>query len=167
MIEMGILSSILRKKKNETPPICDVDLERYVGTWYEIARYPHRFEEGLDNTTANYTLRSDGKIQVINGGLKNGKREVAKAVATVPDKNCTGKLLVSFFWPFNGEYRVIRLGKDYDFVVVTGSTMDYLWILSRQPKISKDLHDDLTAFVSSKGYDLERIIWVKQDNNEL
>jgi len=91
---------------------------------------------------------------------------VAKAVATVPDKNCTGKLLVSFFWPFKGEYRVILLGKDYDYVVVTGSTMDYLWILSRQPKISKDLHDDLTAYVSSKGYHPEKIIWVTQDKNE-
>ncbi|MEI6293544.1 MAG: lipocalin family protein [Methanomicrobiales archaeon] len=163
---MGIISTILGKKKNETPPICDVDLERYLGTWYEIARYPNRFEEGLDNATANYTLRSDGRIQVINSGLKNGKREEAKAVATVPDKTCTGKLLVSFFWPFKGEYRVVRIGKDYDYAVVTGSTMDYLWILSRQPVISKDLHDDLCAFVSSKGYDLEKIIWVKQEKNE-
>ena len=87
-------------------------------------------------------------------------------MATVPDKTCTGKLLVSFFWPFKGEYRVVRIGKDYDYAVVTGSTMDYLWILSRQPVISKDLHDDLCAFVSSKGYDLEKIIWVKQEKNE-
>ena len=79
MIEMGIISTILGKKKNETPPICDVDLERYLGTWYEIARYPNRFEEGLDNATANYTLRSDGRINVIKSGLKNGQPEDAKA----------------------------------------------------------------------------------------
>jgi apolipoprotein D and lipocalin family protein len=163
---MGIVSTIHGKNKNETPPICDVDLERYLGTWYEIARYPHRFEKGLDNATAQYTLRSDGRIQVINSGLRNGKRVEAKAVATVPDKNCTGRLLVSFFWPFKGEYRVIRLGKDYDYVVVTSSTMEYLWILSRQPTIRKDLCDELTAFVASKGYDLKKIIWVKQDQNE-
>jgi apolipoprotein D and lipocalin family protein len=163
---MGIVSTILGKNKNETPPICDVDLERYLGTWYEIARYPHRFEEGFNNATAQYTLRSDGRIQVMNSGFRNGKRVEAKAIATVPDKKCTGRLLVSFFWPFKGEYRVIRLGKDYDYVVVASSTMDYLWILSRQPTIRKDIYDELTAFVASKGYDLKKIIRVKQDQNE-
>jgi len=163
---MGMISALLGKKNNETPPICDVDLERYLGTWYEIARYPHRFEEGLDNATAHYSLLSDGRIQVINSGIKNGKRTEVKGVAIIPDTNCTGRLLVSFFWPFKGEYRVILLGKDYDYVVVTSSTMDYLWILSRHPSIRKDLHDALIAFVASKGYDPEKIIWVKQDRNE-
>lgn len=78
---MGILSSFFSRSTKEIPPICSVDIKRYLGTWYEIARLPHSFEKGLDNVTAVYNLRSDGKIEVINSGLKNGDKKVTKGVA--------------------------------------------------------------------------------------
>src|SRR5690606_33866936 len=99
-----------RKSKNSTkdiPAVCNVNLERYIGMWYEIARFPHAFEKGLDNVTATYKWRNDGKIEVINEGSRNGERSMAKATAWVPDKSCTGKLLVSFFRPIRSEYNII------------------------------------------------------------
>lgn len=161
---MGILSSLFGKSTKNIQPICNVDLERYAGTWYEIVRLPHSFEEGLHYVTATYNLRSDGKIEVINAGIKDRVTKVAKAVAWVPDKNCTGKLLVSFFWPFRSEYKIILLDeKEYKYAVVTSSTMNYLWILSRETKISNELFDELMEFISSKGFDVSKIINVAQN----
>lgn len=159
---MGIFSKRIRVKKNEIPAICDVKIERYLGTWYEIARLPHRFEEGLDNVTATYNLRPSGKIEVINSGTRNGKRSNAKGRAWIPDKKCTGRLLVSFFGPFKGEYNIIKLDKEYSYVVVTGSSKNYLWILSRVPKIADDLYEELISYVSSLGFDPKKIIKVNQ-----
>jgi len=151
------------KSTKDILPICNIDLKRYLGTWYEIARLPNSFEKGLENITATYNLRSDGKIEVINSGIKNGKKEIAKGVAWIPDKNCTGKLLVSFFWIFKSQYNIILLDEvDYSYSVVTSSTNNYLWILSRKPKISNELYDNLIKFVSSKGFDFAKIIKVTQ-----
>jgi len=162
---MGIFNS---KSKNSTkgiPAICNVNLERYLGTWYEIARLPHTFEKGLNNVTATYNLKTDGNIEVINSGIKNGEKSVAKATAWIPDKNCTGKLLVSFFRPFKSEYNIIKLDEEnYSFSVVTSSSKNYLWILSREPKISEELYNDLISFVSSNGFDTSKIIKVNQNN---
>ncbi|HEY5500386.1 MAG TPA: lipocalin family protein [Candidatus Humimicrobiaceae bacterium] len=151
------------KSTKDILPICNIDLKRYLGTWYEIARLPNSFEKGLENITATYNLRSDGKIEVINAGIKNGQKKIAKGIAWIPDKNCTGKLLVSFFWIFKSQYNIILLNEvDYSYSVVTSSTNNYLWILSRKPKISNELYDDLVKFVSSKGFDIAKIIKVTQ-----
>ena len=151
------------KSTKDILPICNIDLKRYLGTWYEIARLPNSFEKGLENITATYNLRSDGKIEVINAGIKNGQKKIAKGIAWIPDKNCTGKLLVSFFWIFKSQYNIILLNEvDYSYSVVTSSTNNYLWILSRKPKISNELYDDLVKFVSSKGFDIAKIIKVAQ-----
>ncbi|PKM90981.1 MAG: hypothetical protein CVU87_00240 [Firmicutes bacterium HGW-Firmicutes-12] len=91
---MGIFSSIFGRSTKHIIPICNVDLKRYLGTWYEIARFPHPFEKDLENVTATYNLRSDGRIEVINSGFKNGMKKVVKGVAWIPDTNCMGKLLV-------------------------------------------------------------------------
>jgi len=161
---MGILSRSKRSTE-EIPALCNVNLERYLGTWYEIARLPHKFENGLDNVTAAYSLKTDGKIEVINTGIKNGEKSVAKATAWIPDKNCTGKLLVSFFWPFKSEYNIIKLDEEnYSFAVVTSSSKNYLWVLSREPKISDELYNSLISFVSSNGFDTAKIIKVNQSN---
>lgn len=161
---MGILSSLLGKSTKNIQPICNVDLKRYVGTWYEIVRLPHSFEEGLQYVTATYNLKSDGKIEVINAGIRDGVNKLAKAIAWVPDKNCTGKLLVSFFWPIKSEYKIILLDeKEYKYAVVTSSTMKYLWILSRETKISDELYNELIEFISSKGFDVSKIINVTQN----
>ena len=127
---MKIFSSIFKKRDNGIPIICNVDLERYLGKWYEIARFPHSFEKGLENVTATYGLRKNGKIDVTNSGFKNGTRSVAKGVAWVPDKNCTGRLFVSFFKPFKGDYRVIRLDQE---------NYSYSVIVSKAKKLFLDL----------------------------
>ncbi len=155
-----------KSSTEEIPVICNVDVERYLGRWYEIARFPHVFEKDLDNVTAEYSLMDKGKIRVINGGLKNGKESVAKAIAWIADEDCKGKLFVRFFWPFKSEYRIIKLDeKDYQFAVVTGSTKNYLWILSREPEMSDELYENLVAFVASHGFDTSQIIRVNQDSN--
>lgn len=161
---MGIISNLFGKSTKDIQAVCNVDLERYLGTWFEIVRLPHSFEKGLENVTATYNLRSDGKIEVINSGVKNGQKKIAKAVAWVPDKKCTGKLLVSFFWPIKSEYKIIFLDKkEYRYAVVTSNTMNYLWILSREPDISRELYDELIEFVSVMGFDITKIIKVIQD----
>lgn len=163
---MGIWGNFLGKSTKQIPPVCNVDLKRYLGTWYEIARLPHSFEKGLDNVTATYNSRSDGKIEVINAGLKNGGQKVTRGVAWAPDKNCTGKILVSFFWPVKSEYKIILLDEiEYNFAIVTSSTMNYLWLLSRKPKISNELYNDLITFASSKGFNVADIIRVEQNSS--
>jgi len=163
---MGFFS---RKSENSTkdiPPICNVNLERYLGTWYEIARFPHSFEKGLGNVTATYNRKSDGKIEVINAGFKNGKKSVAKATAWIPDESCTGKLLVSFFRPIKSEYNIIKIDEEnYSYAIITSSTKNYLWILSREPRISDRLYDDLIAYISANGFDISKIIKVKQNDD--
>ena len=120
MMKMRIFYKIFRERGNQIPTVCNVELDRYLGKWYEIARFPHSFEKGLENVTATYSLKKNGKINVINSGFKNGARNVAKGIASIPNKNCTGRLLVSFFWPIKGEYRIIKLDEEnYTFSVIT------------------------------------------------
>ena len=160
---MGILSGLLGKSTKHIPPVCSVDLTRYLGKWYEIARLPHSFEEGLEQVTAEYKLKNDGSIEVINSGYKNGKQNTAKGTAQVADKSCSGILKVSFFKFIKSEYKIIRLDeKDYSFSVVTGSTMKYFWILCRKPEISTELYSELISYAASKGFEVSKIIKVKQ-----
>jgi apolipoprotein D and lipocalin family protein len=163
---MGILRDLFGKSTKDIKPVCNVNLERYLGRWYEIARLPHSFEEGLEYVTATYNSKDNGRIEVINAGMKNGEKKSAKGVAWVPDKNCTGRLLVSFFWPFKSEYKIILLDeKDYQYAVVTSSNMNYLWILSRKPEISSELYDYLVGFAASKGFDTDKLIKVTQSSS--
>ena len=160
---MGLFSGLFGKSTKDIPLICDVDINRYIGTWYEIARFPHPFEKDLEYVTATYNILNDDQIEVINSGVKRGEKKNIKGVAYIPDKNCTGKLLVSFFWIIKSQYNIILLDeKDYNYAVVTSSTNNYLWILSRTPKISDELYDNLVDFVKSKGFDISKIIRVTQ-----
>jgi apolipoprotein D and lipocalin family protein len=135
-----------------------VDIERYLGIWYEIASYPQRFQEGCTATTATYTLRSDGEIDVLNkcrkGGL-DGPEEVAEGRARVVDRESNAKLEVSFFWPFWGDYWIIDLGPDYEYAVVGHPSRDYLWILSRTPTLDDEVYDGIVRRIEAKGYPLE------------
>lgn len=102
-------------------------------------------------------------IEVINSGVKRGVKKNIKGIAYIPDKTCTGKLLVSFFWVIKSQYNIILLDKkDYNYVVITGSTNNYLWIMSRTPKISDELYSSLVDFAASKGFDVSKIIKVVQ-----
>lgn len=145
--------------------IKQLDIERYMGTWYEIARYDHKFEHGLVGVTATYSFRKDGKIRVVNRGYKGGfSGPVSEAIgkAKVPDKNEPGKLKVSFFWIFYGDYFVLDLDKNYQWALIGSRSDKYLWILSRTPAISNNLKQQLLQKLSKRGYDTSKLIMVEQ-----
>ena len=137
-----------------------VDLNRYLGSWYEIAKYDHVFERGLDYAMANYTLRDDGKIDVLNTGIKAGRAKDAKGIAKTT--NIPGLLKVSFFGPFYSDYRIMMLDADYQYVLVGGSNDKYLWILSRTPQLDDATKTLILAEANRRGYDTSKLIWVKQ-----
>jgi apolipoprotein D and lipocalin family protein len=131
---------------DEVKTVPQVDLQRYAGRWYEIARYPNRFERKCDrDITADYAIRSDGKFSVVNSCIgRDGKRNVARGWAKVADKSTNAKLKVTFFWPFFGDYRVIDLRNDYQYAVVSEPRHNYLWILSRDPRMSDAQFAEIT-----------------------
>jgi len=142
-----------------------LDLNRYMGTWYEIARFDHSFERNLIRVTANYTLLPNGKIEVLNQGYKNtpdGKLKIAKGKAKQPDKEAPGKLKVSFFLFFYADYYVLELDKDYQWALLGSSSDKYLWILSREPSPDQPILDHILAQAKSRGYDIDKLIWVEQ-----
>jgi apolipoprotein D and lipocalin family protein len=139
-----------------------VDLAKYLGKWYEIAHLPAKFQEGCSETTATYTLSEDGKISVLNECKRNGKIKQAKGKAKVVDKATGAKLKVTFFWPFYGDYWIIKLGENYDYSVVGTPNRKYLWILSRTPNMDSKLFSELTEFAKSKGFDVNRLIMTSQ-----
>ena len=137
-----------------------VDLNRYLGSWYEIAKYDHVFERGLDYAMANYTLREDGKIDLLNTGIKDGRAKDAKGIAKTT--NIPGLLKVSFFGPFYSDYRIMMLDTNYQYVLVGGSNDKYLWILSRTPQLDEATKALILAEADKRGYDTSKLIWVKQ-----
>lgn len=148
-------------------PIETFDLDRYVGTWYEIARLDHRFERGLSQVSAVYSRRSDGGIDVINRGYnrQTGQWKEANGRAYPIGSPQQGSLKVSFFWPFYAGYHLIDLDqKDYAYALVCGPDRDYLWILSR----TRTLHQTVTAQLIDKaqalGFATDDLIFVEQEN---
>lgn len=137
-----------------------VDLNRYLGTWYEIAAFPQSFQRGCTGSTATYTLRSDGEIDVLNRcriGSLDGEEKVAKGRARVVDGATNAKLEVSFFRPFWGDYWVIDLGPDYEYAVVGHPSRDYLWILGRMPTMEAAIYDGIVARLRVQDYEVERL----------
>lgn len=142
-----------------------VDLDRYSGRWYEIARYPNSFERGCVGVTADYTPRDDGRIEVVNtcfeSSLDGPSREI-RGSARVVDETSNAKLKVTFFWPFEGDYWIIDLDEDYEYAVVGEPSRTFLWILSRTPQMDEAIYEDIVATLPSKAYDPDRLIWVPQ-----
>jgi apolipoprotein D and lipocalin family protein len=137
-----------------------VDLERYVGTWYDVASFPQRFQRGCTGTSATYTMRGDGKIDVLNrcrDGSLTGKERVARGRARVVDRSTNAKLKVSFFRPFWGDYWIIDLGPNYEYAVVGHPSRDYLWILSRTPTMDSATYDGILGRLRGQGYEVERL----------
>jgi apolipoprotein D and lipocalin family protein len=133
-----------------------VDLNRYLGMWYEIASYPSWFQKGCTGSTAEYSLLSDGKIQVINRCHKDsleGPLKVSKGKAEVVDTATNAKLKVWFFWPFKGDYWIIDLNPDYQWAVVGEPSRKYLWILSRTPTMDEAVYQEILERLPQKGYD--------------
>lgn len=147
-----------------TNTVPELDIERYMGSWYEIARFDHRFERGLVGCMANYELQSDGKVKVTNTGYKNsldGKFKESVGKAYRPDDNVPGKLKVSFFLNFYSEYNVLELAPDYRYALIGSKSDSYLWILSRTPELSQDDLDFLLGSAKARGYDTSKLIWVE------
>ncbi|HAC20727.1 MAG TPA: lipocalin [Porphyromonadaceae bacterium] len=142
-----------------------VDLEKYMGKWYEIARYDHSFERDLVGVTATYSLLPNNRIRVVNEGYKhtlNGSLKSAVGKAKVPDMNEPGKLKVSFFLWFYSDYYILELAEDYSYALIGSSSDNYLWILSRTPVLPEVTLKQILDKAQKRGYDTEKLIFVKQ-----
>ena len=149
---------------SDIPAVGDFELDRYLGSWYEIARLPHRFERNLGNVRAEYSLNSDGTVKVVNRGTRDGEARTVTGRAKLKEPAArTGELRVSFFRPFYGDYRIIELGPGYDYAVVTGSTRDYLWILSREPTLSPARLKDIVGRLAELGFAVDKLEYPRQD----
>ena len=138
-----------------------VELSRYLGTWYEISNFPQSFQRGCTATTANYTLRPDGDIDVLNRCRKDsldGDEKSSLGRARVVDTASNSKIEVSFFRPFWGDYWVIELAEDYSYAVVGHPSRDYLWVLSRTPSMDPALYEAIVGRLAAKGYETSRIV---------
>lgn len=154
----------INEQTNKIPAVSNFEMSRYLGTWYEIARYPHSFEQGLENVSATYSYLPNGKIRVINRGInRKGKERISEGVALPAGSADSGELKVSFFRPFYGAYRIIYLSPDYDLAIVTSSTKEYLWILSRRKEISREEREFCLNKITHWGFDPEKLIWVDQN----
>ena len=150
----------------ELSTVSPVNLEKYAGTWYEIARLPNRFERDLECVTATYKLRDDGKVEVINRGYKVGesnKISKIKGVARVPDKKYPGRLKVRFFWPFSGNYYILELDNNYRYALVGEPSRKYLWVLSKDKQLDSNIYDSLLAKADQMGFDTASVIKINQD----
>lgn len=151
-------------------PVTDFNLERYLGTWYEIARLDHSFERGLSEVTAEYSLREDGGINVVNRGFdtSSGKWRVARGKAYFVDASDVGRLKVSFFGPFYGGYNIIELDREnYAHALVCGPNRSYLWILSRLPRLDPAIMSELVSRAGSLGFRTDDLIYVKHTGIDL
>jgi apolipoprotein D and lipocalin family protein len=151
-------TTTLNAQKLQTVP--NVDLNKYVGKWFEIASYPQRFQKGCHCTTAEYTLREKGFVIVENRCNRDsvkGKQSYIKGKAFVENNSGNAKLKVQFFWPFKGKYWIIDLADDYSYAVVSNPNRKYLWILSRTSKIDNTVYQEIISRLKSKGFDLSKL----------
>ncbi|MDG1693984.1 MAG: lipocalin family protein [Porticoccaceae bacterium] len=145
-------------------PVKNFELDRYLGQWYEIARLDHSFERGLEAVSADYSLKDDGGIKVINSGIntETGLQEQAEGRAYFVEDSTVGHLKVSFFGPFFGSYVIFELDQqDYQYAFVAGNTTNYLWLLARTPEVSDDLMNQFRSSAEELGFNLEDLILVK------
>jgi apolipoprotein D and lipocalin family protein len=162
IIMAGFLAS---SPTNDLPTVETVDLNRYAGLWYEIARLPNSFEKGLECVTANYSLTPNGKVEVLNKGFsaKKGAFKSSRGKAWVPDDNFPGRLKVSFFWPFAGNYYIISLDKDYRYALVGDPSRKYLWVLSRTQELDETIYSKLLEKARTHGFDVDKMLLITHD----
>ena len=149
-----------------TSAVSGFELDRYLGTWYEIARLDHRFERGLTNVSANYTLRDDGGVKVLNRGFNTKTAEWDEAIgkAYFVDAPDVGRLKVSFFGPFYGGYNILELDTaNYEYALVAGPDRTYLWILARSPDLSESLVQSLVEKARDLEFPVDELIYVSHD----
>lgn len=162
----GGTMNLVAQTKTQLKLVPVLDAERYLGRWYEIARYQHRFEKKLAGVTAEYALRPDGRISVVNSGFKgslDGKYTEARAVAWIPDPAVPAALKVRFFHLFAGDYLVFGLDDaNYQWALVGDNSGKYLWFLARTPEISDELYGQMKAAAVAQGYSLDGLYKVPQ-----
>ncbi len=149
----------------EVATVPHVDLNKYVGKWFEIASYPNFFQKRCHCTTATYTISEKGYIVVenrCNRDSANGKLSYIKGKAFIVDNSGNAKLKVQFFWPFKGDYWIIDLADDYSYAVVSDPTMKYLWILCRTPKMDPAIYNKIIVSLKAKGYNTDKICLTEQ-----
>ena len=141
----------------DLPTVENFNLRSYAGRWYEIARLPHSFERGLSSVTADYTLNADGTVTVENRGVKDGIAKTIRGTARLKKGHAgRGELEVSFFWPFYGAYRILRLEPDGSAALVTSGTRDYFWILARTAKVPAEKLDRFRKQAADWGFAVEK-----------
>jgi len=155
-----------KSEQKDLTTVKELDLTKYAGTWYEIARLPNSFEKDLECVTATYTVLPNGKVEVLNKGYTNAdtsKLKSIKGVAWVPDNNYPARLKVRFFWPFSGKYWVIALDKDYNYALVGDPSRKYLWILSKSSTLDDSVYSTLVNIAKENGFDVEKLMMVNQN----
>ena len=157
-----VLSSTACSPTTPLVTVSSVDLDRYAGTWYELASYPQFFERGCSNVRATYTAKN-GYIEVFNQSTKDAKPNNIKGKAFVVPNSGNAKLKVQFFWPFKGNYWIIDLDKDYKWAIVSDPKLKTLWILSRTSKMEEELYNSLIEKLVKKGFDKTKILKMKQE----
>lgn len=148
---------------NSVKPVSNFDVQNYVGKWYEIARLDHSFEEGLSQVTAEYSLKDDGGVSVLNRGFlaEENQWEEAEGKAYFVNGESEGYLKVSFFGPFYGSYVVFDLDTEhYQYAFVSGPNTDYLWLLARTPTVEQQIIDKFVNMAKERGFDTEKLIFV-------
>ncbi|MEO3740865.1 lipocalin family protein [Kosakonia sp. WA-90] len=163
-----VAAFLLSACSSPTPPegvkvVQNFDVQRYLGKWYEIARFDHRFESGLEQVTTTYSLRDDGGLNVINRGYNpdRGMWQQSMGEAYFTGNPRTAALKVSFFGPFYGGYNVIALDDNYRYALVCGPDRDYLWILSRTPFLPAKVKQQMLEIASRQGFAVEKLLWIK------
>ena len=156
-----------RNNKIDNTPVPAIDIPRYMGLWYEIARFDHRFERDMSGTIAVYSQKNNGTIRVENSGWKDNKykRSVGKAKAVRNTANEPTLLRVSFFGPFYSDYRVLMLDENYRYALVGSGSSKYLWILSRTPDLPYHTRMNIIREAQRRGYDTSHLVWVDQNDN--
>ena len=167
VIAVVAASFLLVACSTPTPPpgvtvVSPFDTQRYLGTWYEIARFDHQFESGLEKVTATYSLRDDGGLDVVNKGYNpdRGMWQKTDGVAYFTGQPTRAALKVSFFGPFYGGYNVIALDSQYQYALVSGPDRGYLWILSRTPTIPEYIKQEYLRIARDLGFPVEKLVWV-------
>lgn len=158
LLAINMSYSVFSQPPLRTVPM--VHLDRYTGTWYEIASYPSRFQKGCHCTTATYTMTDQGYVLVenrCNRDSVNGKPSYIKGKAFVEEGSGNAKLKVQFFWPFKGQYWIIDLAQDYSYAVVGHPNRKYLWILSRTPRMADDVYNGILSRLEGNGYDTTKL----------
>ncbi|KEY18891.1 lipocalin family protein [Kaistella antarctica] len=165
IVGLAFLSSCAVGIPKGATAVQNFDSQKYLGKWYEIARFDFRFERGLNNVTATYSMKDNGNIKVDNKGYNFEKKKWSESIgeAQFVDNYNVARLKVSFFKPIWAGYNVIDMDENYKYALVAGNNLDYLWILSREKTIPQEYKERFLEKAESIGYDTSKLIWVEHD----